>query len=142
MTAGHALDGLIEEMLPAAAEITMCVKDRDADGVRAALAPVLDSGRERTAALIVALAALVPDDQSYGELLAWTWQDQLPLGQLVLDAVEKFCGACGQVRHRRGFHADASRRDGLAWSCKVCVADRHQRRRLREQGEGRREAVA
>lgn len=144
MTAAHALDSLVEEMLPTATEIAVTVRDRDADGVAAALAPILDAGDlDRTAALIIALAALVPDDQPYGELLAWTLQDQLPYGQLVVDAVEKYCGACRQVRHRREFHTDASRRDGLTWACKVCVADRHQRRRAREEQErGRREAAA
>lgn len=151
MTAAHELDGLVQEMLPVAAEIAINVKDRDADAVRAALEPVLESDRDRVSALIIALAALVPDDQPYAELLAWTCQDQIPYGQLALDAVEKYCGACGQVRHRREFHADASRRDGLTWACKVCVADRHQRRQARkqraeeqraEEERGRREAVA
>lgn len=147
MTAAHALDGLVEEMLPAATEIAVCVRDRDADGVAAALGPVLDAGdRDRTAALVIALAVMVPDDLTFGDLVAWTHQDQLPYGQLALDAVEKYCGACGQVRHRREFHTDASRRDGLTWACKVCVADRHQRRQARkqrvEEERGRREAVA
>lgn len=131
MTAPHPLDGLIEEMLPTAAEVAINVRDRDTAGVHAALRPVLDGDRNRIAALVIALAALVPDDQPYADLLAWTHQDQLPYGQLALDAVEKYCGACRQVRHRREFHADASRRDGLAWSCKRCVSDRGQRRRGR-----------
>lgn len=145
MTAPHALDGLIEEMLPAATELTVCVRDRDADGVRAVLGPVLDTGdRDRTAALVIALAVMVPDDVTFGDLVAWTHdQDQIPYGQLALDPVEKYCGSCRQVRHRREFHTDASRRDGLTWACKVCVAERHQRRRAREEQErGRREAAA
>ncbi len=148
MTAAHALDSLVEEMLPTATEIAVTVRDRDADGVAAALAPVLDAGdRDRTAALIIALAVMVPDDVSFGDLVAWTHgQDQIPYGELALDAVEKYCGACGQVRHRREFHTDASRRDGLTWACKVCVADRHQRRQARkgreQQERGRREAAA
>lgn len=148
MTAPHALDTLIEDMLPAATEIAVCVRDRDAAGVAAALAPVLDAGdRDRIAALIIALAVMVPDDVSFGDLVAWTHgQDQIPYGQLALDGAEKYCGACRQVRHRREFHTDASRRDGLTWACKVCVADRHQRRQARkqrvEEERGRREAVA
>lgn len=134
MTAAHALDGLVEEMLPAATDIAVCVRDRDTAGVHAALAPVLDTGdRDRTAALIIALAVMVPDDVSFGDLVAWTHgQDQLPLGQLALDPVEKWCPSCHQVRSRRsGFHRDASRRDGLYARCKVCVAGEHQARRQR-----------
>lgn len=124
MTAPHALDGLIEEMLPAATEITVCVRDRDADGVRAALGPVLDAGdRDRTAALIIALAVMVPDDATFGDLVAWTHQDQLPYGQLIIGPGEKWCGSCSQVRSRRtDFHVDRSRRDGLYARCRVCVA--------------------
>ena len=138
MTGPHPMDGLIDDMLPTATEIAVCVRDRDTAGVHAALGPVLDAGdRDQVAALIIALAVMVPDDVTFGDLVAWTHQQQLPYGELVLDPVEKYCGACRQVRHRREFHADASRKDGLAWSCKRCVADRHQRRKGRADREQR-----
>ena len=147
MTAAHELDGLIEEALPTAGQIAICVQDRDTEGVRNVLAPVLDAGdRDRIAALIIALGALVPDDQPYSELLAWTCQDQLPLGRLVIDPLEKWCGSCSQVRSRLvDFHKDASRKDGLYARCKVCVSEEHQARQARKQagqGRGRREAAA
>jgi hypothetical protein len=148
MTAAHALDGLVEEMLSTAGQIAICVKDRDADGVRDALTPVLDAGdRDRIAALIIALAALVPDDQTYSELLAWTRQDQLPYGELVVDPLEKWCPSCRQVRSRLvDFHVDRSRRDGLYARCRHCVADEYQERKARaereQQERDRREAVA
>lgn len=147
MSPAHELDGLIEEALPTAGQIAICVKDRDTEGVRNALAPVLDAGdRDRIAALIIALGALVPDDQPYGQLLAWTCQDQLPLGQLVVDPLEKWCPSCSQVRSRLvDFHVDRSRKDGLYARCKVCVAGEHLARQARKQagqGRGRREAAA
>ena len=144
MTAGHALDGLVEEMLPAATEIAVCVRDRDVPGVHAALGPVLDADdRDRTAALIVALAVMVPDDATFGDLVAWTHQDQLPLGELALDGSEKYCRSCNQVKHRRCFSIDRSRKDGLFLRCKPCVAeeDRDRRARKAQERDGR-EAVA
>lgn len=56
--------------------------------------------------------------------------DQLPFGELVLDASEKFCRGCQQARSRRtGFHSDASRGDGLSPRCKWCVSEKRQRQR-------------
>jgi hypothetical protein len=144
MTAAHELDGLVEEMLPAATEIAVCVRDRDADGVRDALGPLLDAGdRDRVAALIIALAVMVPDDATFGELVAWTHQDQLPYGELIIGPGEKWCGSCRQVRSRRtDFHKDASRRDGLYARCKVCVSGERQQQRKARSERGRREAAA
>lgn len=148
MTVAHALDGLVEEMLPAATEIAVCVRDRDADGVRAALVPVLDAGdRDRTAALIIALAVMVPDDATFGDLVAWTHQEQIPYGELVIGPGEKWCGSCRQVRSRRtDFNVDRSRKDGLYARCRVCLSGEYQERKARaereQQERGRREAVA
>lgn len=148
MSAPHTLDALIEDMLPAATEIAVCVRDRDAAGVAAALAPVLDAGdRDRTAALIIALAVMVPDDVRFADLIAWTYQDQLPYGELVIGPGEKWCGSCRQVRSRRtDFNVDRSRKDGLYARCKVCLADEYQERKARaereQQERGRREAAA
>jgi hypothetical protein len=145
MTAAHELDELVEAMLPAATEIAVCVRDRDVPGVHAALGPVLDADdRDRTAALIVALAVMVPDDVSFGDLVAWTHgQDQLPLGELALDGSEKYCRGCQQVKHRRNFSIDRSRKDGLFLRCKACVSREDRDRRARKaQERGRREAAA
>lgn len=142
MTAAHELDNLVEEMLPAATELAVCVRDRDIAGVHAVLGPLLDVGdRTRIGALVVALAALVPDDIPFGQLLAWTHnQDQLPLGELVLDGAEKYCRGCDQVRPRRAFYVDRSRHDGFTSRCKFCVTERNEQRRARldtaSRGEG------
>jgi hypothetical protein len=139
MTAAHALDALIEEMLPAATELAVTVRDRDTEAVHRILAPVLDAAdRDRTAALLIALAVMVPDDATFGDLVAWTHdQDQLPLGQLVIDAAEKWCPDCRQVRATRDFHTDRSRNDGLKYRCRFCCNDANRRREhlLRNGGE-------
>lgn len=142
MTAPHALDGLIDAMLPTATELAVTVRDRDADAVHAVLGPVLDTGdRDQVAALIIALAVMIPDDVTFGDLVAWTHQDQLPYGEFALDGSEKYCRGCGQVKHRRCFSIDRSRKDGLFLRCKACVAEEHLERKARRE-RGRREAVA
>jgi len=133
MTAPHALDSLIEQMLPAATDLAVCVRDRDTEAVHRILTPVLDAGdRDRTAALLIALAVMIPDDANLGDLVAWTHQqeedqEQLPLGQLVTDPGEKYCPSCRQVRATREFHRDKSRNDGLKYRCRFCCNDANRR---------------
>ncbi|MFF5261310.1 hypothetical protein ACFY4C_20400 [Actinomadura viridis] len=124
MTA-HPLDALIDDALPSATELAVSVRDRDAAAVTAVLGPLLDTGdRDRIAALIIALAVLVPDDARISELIAWTHgQDQLPYGQLVVAPGEKWCGGCQQVRSVRDFGVDRSKRDGRRSRCKHCRAE-------------------
>jgi transcriptional regulator with XRE-family HTH domain len=59
--------------------------------------------------------------------------EQIPFGQLTVGDGEKWCGCCRQVRSRRDFHTDRSRRDGLTWRCRFCAADLYQRRKTRGQ---------
>lgn len=70
--------------------------------------------------------------------------DQLPFGELVLDASEKFCRGCQQARSRlRDFHSDTSRGDGMSPRCKYCVSEQRQARKQQAgQGRDQREAVA
>lgn len=143
MTGPHPLDGLIDDMLPTATEIAVCVRDRDTAGVHTALGPVLDAGnRDQVAALIIALAVMVPDDVTFGDLVAWTYQDQLPYGELVIGPGEKWCSSCQQVRSRRtDFHVDRSRKDGLFARCKVCVSQERQEQRRRRADREQREVA-
>lgn len=39
------------------------------------------------------------------------------------DTFRKKCGACGVLKPRQGFHANASRTDGLAGTCRTCRAE-------------------
>lgn len=136
MTA-HELDALVDEMLPTATELAVTVRDRDVEAVHRVLGPVLDAGdRNRTAALVVALAVMIPDDTAFGDLIAWTHdQDQLPLGQLVIGPGERWCGSCQRILSVRDFQRDLSRRDGLKYVCRSCVSESGRRRYRRDRGE-------
>lgn len=58
--------------------------------------------------------------------------EQIPFGELIVGAGEKFCPSCGQARAVRDFHADKSRRDGLKYRCRFCCNDADRRRYHRD----------
>lgn len=119
----HPLDALVDDALPLATEIAVSVRDRDASAVHAALTPLLAArDPERIAALIIALAVMVPDDATFSELIAWTHQDQLPYGELVVAPGEKWCSGCQQVLSVRDFAVDKSKKDGRRFRCNRCRA--------------------
>ena len=65
-------DPLTDSVVPAAQALAWAVKTSDADHVTATLGAVRDElGVAGLQALIVVLAAMVPDDRSPAELLAW-----------------------------------------------------------------------
>lgn len=86
----------------------------------AALQPVLDVLGMR----LVAIPAAAPTPV-YGA--------QLPLGQLTVGDGEKWCPDCERALPIADFTIDRNRRDGLAWRCRACTADRYQRRKTRNQ---------
>lgn len=57
--------------------------------------------------------------------------DQIPFGQLTVGEGEKWCPDCQQVRAESEFTVDRQRRDGLAWRCSFCAAERYRRRKER-----------
>jgi hypothetical protein len=126
MTAGHPLDGLIDAALPGAMQLTVCVHDRDAQGVAEVLAPLLRAGDpEQLSAFMVALAALADPDSPVDDALAWSHENepmgpQLPLGELIVGAGEKPCRECRAVLPLTDFHVDNSRRDGRTGVCRFC----------------------
>lgn len=63
--------------------------------------------------------------------------EQIPFGELILGAGEKGCGSCRQVRSLRDFTKDRSRKDGLSWRCRFCVADLYRQRKDRTDREQR-----
>lgn len=69
------LDALAERMLPPAATLVVAVHDHDIPTAHAMLEPL---GVLELRALAVTLAALVPDDRTLTELLAWT-RGQAPI---------------------------------------------------------------
>lgn len=75
-----------------------------------------------------------------------THGQQIPFGQLTVGEGEKWCPDCTQVQPVSEFTVDRQRRDGLAWRCRACAAERYQERKRAGQqerdGRGRREAAA
>ena len=132
---GHPLDQLLEEMLPAATEVAVAVHGRDPEAVAATIGPLLDSipdpgVRERVAALIVDLAALVPaDDVPFAELLAWTFgpfvtpQQYAELLEFDPRPGGKSCVACQEWLPWGEFNRDRSRKDGRRARCRMCVSE-------------------
>ncbi|TDD97585.1 hypothetical protein [Actinomadura rubrisoli] len=128
MTAAHELDALIDEALPAATELSVCVRDRDATGVHAVLGPVLDTGdRDQVAALIIALAVMIPDDLPFGDLVAWTHGphvSQEAYAEIVnlVRPGHKRCSACREVQPLSEFRRDRRKRDGHKSRCCSCLS--------------------
>src|SRR6476659_1228008 len=126
MNHAHPLDHLLDEMLPKAIELVVCVRDRDRIAIDDILRPLTVM---QTRALAIAVAVMVPDDGVFSDLIAWTHvpdspadlDEQLPYD--VLAPGEKWCGGCERVRSEREFHIDRSRRDGLFSRCKHCRRD-------------------
>jgi transcriptional regulator with XRE-family HTH domain len=58
---------------------------------------------------------------------------QIPFGQLTVGEGEKWCPECAQARPVSDFTVDRQRRDGLAWRCRLCAAERYRQRKDREQ---------
>lgn len=121
------LDDFLEDLLPAALGVAVAVRDRDGAEVARILEPL---GVLELRALAVALAALVPDDVPFRELLAWTHTDP-----------GKWCTGCEQMRPRAAFHIDRSKPDGLKSQCRGCV-QAGKTARLRQAGGGPLEPVS
>lgn len=139
MTKEHPLDDLVEEMLPTAIEIAVCVRDRDTVHTHAALEPLLNGGeRDRIAALIVALATMVPDDVPFAELVAWTHGPHVTPEEhaQIVDLIRpghKRCARCREALPLEQFHKDPSRRDGRKTHCGMCEAEKRIAK-LRQEG--------
>lgn len=130
MTASHALDDLLEEMLPTALELSVVVRDRDTEAVAAVLGPLLEQDdRGRLAALIIDLAVMVPDDIPYADLLAWTHGPHVP-DDVYAQIVDfnprpgrKHCIGCGDWKRLEDFHKDSSKTGGRKTRCRACAAE-------------------
>jgi hypothetical protein len=73
------MDAFAAGMLPRAIDLVCQVRDRDADAVEEIIGPLSVVGLR---ALVVVLAAMVPDDQNADDLLAWTHEPSLGPGPL------------------------------------------------------------
>jgi hypothetical protein len=75
-------DDMAAAMIPVACELACLVRDGDQAGIARRMYSLLrqdpqDDGMRRLYALVVVLAAMVPDDQPLPELLAWP-QERTP----------------------------------------------------------------
>lgn len=125
-------DDLLKEMLPTATALVCAVRDRDRGDVAEALA-ALEGDWLRTSAVIVALAALVPEDQSIDDLAAWSHVLR-PADAAVFGG--KRCSVCQRLRPMERFHKDSGTADGRVSACQDCRSDQRKQRRRRKPRNG------
>ncbi|MCW2898782.1 MAG: hypothetical protein JWO67_1047 [Streptosporangiaceae bacterium] len=133
MNQTHALDDVLEEMLPAAAAVTVAVRDRDPAAVSNVIGPLVaaipqQAHRDRIAALIVDLAVMVPVDVPFGDLLAWTHGEHVPpekYAELVAFDPRpgmKWCRGCKDWWQLEEFNRDRTQADGRKPRCRMCMS--------------------
>ena len=136
------LDDITERMLPVATDLVCQVHDHqrgDAHDLLAGLRVV------ELRALAVVLAALVPADQPFADLVAWTHGPLVdPSTYATLAAFDphpgmKLCLGCQEWRRKEEYNRSANSPDGLKPRCKACMAEA---RRERSAGEPADEEVA
>lgn len=131
MTAVHELDALLEQMLPAATELAVCVRDRDRAGVHKVLGQLLDPpDTQRLAALSIVLAAMVPiDDAQLDDLLEWSHgpfvspDDYDQLTAFNPRPGMKRCARCREWWRLEEFNADCRKADGKKTRCRSCLSE-------------------
>jgi predicted LPLAT superfamily acyltransferase len=124
-------DDLLEKMLPAAVQVVGSVRTRDTAHF-AALTEALD--RTRLLALLVDVAAMVPDDASVADLVRWTHGPVVSAEQYAdvvthsLRTNMKFCNGCKEWWRLDEFAKYAKSKDGRRSRCRACVAEYHKAR--------------
>lgn len=71
MTLALTGDPLTDAVIPAAVRLIWAVRELNHDAVAEAITDATDTGEHGLQALLVVLAAMVPDDQAPTALLAW-----------------------------------------------------------------------
>jgi hypothetical protein len=118
-------DDLLERMLPVAAQVVGSVRTRDTDHFTALTEPL---DRTRLLALLVDVAAMVPDDRTVADLVRWTHSPTVTDEQYAdvvthsLRAGMKHCTGCQQWWRLEEFQRSASCKDGRRSQCRVCRA--------------------
>ena len=142
MTDLDTLDARLNAMLPTALQLVGAVRARDPQWVASVVNP-LSSGQ--VMALLIAVAALVPDDQSADQLTLWSHGPAIidqAYGQLVVDDLNdlqaKECKVCHQTLFIEEFYlnptrSDPSRRESR---CKWCRQKAARDRREAEKAAG------
>jgi len=144
MTAPHAL---VQQLEARRSELGLTGADiQEAVGVTSRALRYWAAGRNDPTLTLFSLVArahrmklvLVPD----GDAVSDQAGPQIPFGELILDDNEKYCRGCDQIRPRREFYVDRSRKDGVQSRCKFCVTERNERRRASLETSGRGEGAA
>lgn len=107
----EAMDVLAMDMVPVASRFVVTVHDRDADVIERAVRRL--TGQQKDALLVV-LAAMVPDGVGVRDLLAWVDDPDW--------ANNKQCFRCGEIKPRTEFTTDRSKPDGKRGECRHCGA--------------------
>jgi hypothetical protein len=113
----EGVEARADRLLSLGLELVGRVRDDDPDAVARWLAATVDGTELRDMAII--LAALIPDDRTPRELLAWF-------------TGAKWCRGCERVIPLAGFAKDKSKRDGLGTYCRICTATKTAERRRGE----------
>lgn len=122
----HPLDGYLNGMREPAARLVGAVRARDAEMVAELLEPLDRTGLN---ALLIFVAALVPDEGSIEELVEWSHGPHVPDDQLALsiaadlNATPKRCSRCGREGQEEDFARDASKADGRKTQCRACTSE-------------------
>lgn len=125
-------DHLTQQAVPLAAQLVCAVRD-DVTETHRLLLSLDGATRAEVHALLVVLAAMVPDDRTTADLLAWTTGKPIP------------ADAAWTVEDLRKAHAARVRGKSDPWTVngeRVYQARRHQRRKARQALLGELVAVA
>lgn len=122
-------DELLSEMLPTAARLAGSVRVWDSTAVAELLEPLLHPlDLSRLLALLVATAAMVPDDATPDELVEWSHGPHVTPEQY-LEVVNsshpdrKECTECKVPKPPEEFYVDNSKDDGLTRKCGACIRE-------------------
>ncbi len=120
-------DRLLDELLPVAAQLVGAVRNRDADHFQELTAPL---GRTRLLALLIDVAAMVPDDKTVAELVLWSHgpvvsdEEYQQLTAFSVRPGMKFCRWCQEWWRVEEFSKMASAKDGRRSQCRACRTER------------------
>jgi hypothetical protein len=120
-------DDLLERMLPVAAQVVGSVRTRDTDHFQTLVSPL---DRDQLLALLIDVAAMVPDDQTVAELVLWTHGPDVSdeqYQQLTAFQVRpgmKHCSWCREWWRLEEFQRSSSTKDGRRSQCRACRAER------------------
>ena len=129
MNTTHALDDLVEAALPTAMRLAITVHDRDQASTHDVLTALRQAGDwDRACALMVALAAMVPDDRPAADLLLWSHgpvvstETYEAITRITPEGMKR-CSRCRELLALDAFNKDSTMPDGHKPRCRTCIAE-------------------